>query len=81
MARLLLAAAALLAACATSRRPAPEAIRFPAEEVTVSAEDLELASKNDEELLAIGTAALGAGDFARAAAERPAGAAIGSSIR
>jgi tetratricopeptide (TPR) repeat protein len=67
-ARLLPVAAALLAACATSRPPAQAPIRFPAEEVTVSAEDLELASKNDEELLAIGTAASGAGDFARAAA-------------
>jgi hypothetical protein len=36
--------------------------------VKVSRLDLELAGKNDEELFAIGTAAFGAGDFARAGA-------------
>ncbi|HET7824074.1 MAG TPA: tetratricopeptide repeat protein, partial [Anaeromyxobacter sp.] len=67
----------LAAACATAQRPAtapptgtqaPNAVTFPPEEVKVSRLDLELEGKNDEELFAIGTAAYGAGDFARAAA-------------
>jgi tetratricopeptide (TPR) repeat protein len=73
-------AAALLllgAACATAHRPdaggadaarAPAALAFPPEEVKVSRLDLELEGKNDEELFAVGTAAHGAGEFARAAA-------------
>ncbi len=76
----LLASLALgLAACATARRPLspvdaapvaglPPAIAFPPEEVKVSPTDLELEGKNDEELFAIGTAAYGATDWARAAA-------------
>lgn len=61
-----------LAACATARgpaAPAEEEIRF-AEPAVVEATalDLELAGKNDEELFAVGTAALAAGDHARAAA-------------
>jgi tetratricopeptide (TPR) repeat protein len=43
-------------------------VRFEPEEVKVSKLDLELADKNDEELFAVGTAAYGAQDFARAAA-------------
>jgi tetratricopeptide (TPR) repeat protein len=43
-------------------------VRFDPEEVEVSKLDLELAGKNDEELFAVGTAAYGAKDFARAAA-------------
>jgi tetratricopeptide (TPR) repeat protein len=75
----LLLCLAALAACATTRRPVqpvdsapsadlPPSISFPPEEVKVGPADLELAGKNDEELFAIGTAAYGAGDFARAAA-------------
>ena len=59
------------AACATPRRPAadsPPAIAFPPEEVKVGQLDLELEGKNDEELFAIGTAAYGASEWARAAA-------------
>jgi hypothetical protein len=51
---------------APSREPAK--VEYPPEEVKVSRTDLELAGKNDEELFAIGTAAFGAEDFARAAA-------------
>jgi hypothetical protein len=72
-----LACAAL--GCATaSRRPAAPAgeppaagepeVRFEPEEITVSPLDLELADKNDEELFALGTAAYGAKEYARAAA-------------
>jgi tetratricopeptide (TPR) repeat protein len=69
---------AALLACATARSPvasappaaAPQAapVTFPPEDVQVSKQDLELVGKNDEELFAIGTAAFGAGDAARAAA-------------
>ena len=52
---------------ALANPPAAE-LSFPPEELTVSALDLELAGKNDEELFAIGTAAYGAKDFERAAA-------------
>jgi len=76
--RRLVAHALLAAACATARGPAvpagaapaaalPPAVTFPPEEVKVSRLDLELEGKNDEELFALGTAAYGAGDFARAA--------------
>ena len=79
MLRSLLLLALLAAACATQRReivpvdaaPAadlPPAVAFPPEEVRVGALDLELAEKTDEELFAVGTAAYGSGDFARAAA-------------
>ncbi len=71
-----LAAAAL--ACASARPATPAApppaaagepqVRFDPEEVVVSPLDLELSDKNDEELFAVGTAAYGARDFARAAA-------------
>ncbi|HEY6099637.1 MAG TPA: tetratricopeptide repeat protein [Anaeromyxobacter sp.] len=65
-------------ACATARRPAVPAdaspatdrhpaVSYPPEEVKVSRLDLELEGKNDEELFAVGTAAYGAGEFARAA--------------
>jgi hypothetical protein len=70
----LAALAILLAAgCATARRGAPsgappEAVAYPPSELTVTPLDLELAGKNDEELFAIGTAALEAKDFRRAAA-------------
>jgi TolA-binding protein len=75
-----LLAALLLSACAGAQRPArssPAAVDpqsattrvvFAPEEVKVSGLDLELAGKNDAELFAIGTAAFGGGDFARAAA-------------
>lgn len=79
-----LVAAAALAGCAGARRPAapppvtpvnaapsadlPPHLAFPPEEVTVGRLDLELEGKNDEELFAIGTAAYGASDWARAAA-------------
>jgi TolA-binding protein len=72
-----LAIALALAGCAGAQRAgapaaaAPEtrpAVSFPPEEVKVAPIDLELAGKNDEELFAIGTAAFGAGDLARAAA-------------
>ncbi len=46
----------------------PPRLEFPPDEVKVSRLDLELAGKNDEELFAIGTAAYGAADYARAAA-------------
>jgi tetratricopeptide (TPR) repeat protein len=59
--RTLLALAAL-AACAAPR--GTEVVRFPPEEIVGSAE---LAGKNDAELHAVGTAALGAGDLRRAA--------------
>jgi tetratricopeptide (TPR) repeat protein len=59
---LALAALAALAACAGPR--GVEVVRFPPEEIVGAAD---LAGRNDEELLAIGTAALGAGDFRRAA--------------
>jgi tetratricopeptide (TPR) repeat protein len=81
--RLLLSASLLSTslACATARtttppkaseaapppEPHPE-LTFPPEEVKVSKAELELEGKNDEELLALGEAAFGAGDFARAAA-------------
>src|SRR6266540_3215306 len=71
----------LLCSCATTHRPAPikpvdaapsadlpPRLEFPPDEVKVSRLDLELAGKNDEELFAIGTAAYGAADYARAAA-------------
>jgi tetratricopeptide (TPR) repeat protein len=58
----------LAAACATSRAPGRTEISYPPEEVRVSALDAELAPKNEEELLAIGTAAFEAGDHRRAAA-------------
>jgi len=48
--------------------PRPAELAFPPEEVKVSPVELELAGKNDEELLAIGSAAFEAGDFRRAAA-------------
>lgn len=75
----LLSLAVLSAACAAARPPgspagpapagaAPPALTFPPEEVPVSPLDLELAGKTDEELFAIGTAAYGAGELARAAA-------------
>jgi tetratricopeptide (TPR) repeat protein len=57
------------AASAASPAPAaPQHVVFPPEEVSVSKADLELEGKNDEELFAIGTAAYGAGEVARAAA-------------
>jgi tetratricopeptide (TPR) repeat protein len=76
------ALALALAACATARRPdapvapvdtapaagLPPVLAFPPEEVAVGSLDLELEGKNDEELFAIGTAAYGASDWARAAA-------------
>ncbi len=43
-------------------------IEFPPDEVKVSRIDLELEGKNDAELFAIGTAAFGSGEYARAAA-------------
>ncbi len=71
---LLAALLLVLAACAGARRAppgaapgAPPAVSFPPDEVKVGPLDLELAGKNDEELFAIGTAASGAGDHARAA--------------
>jgi tetratricopeptide (TPR) repeat protein len=78
LSRVALAAALLLAACA-GRQPIkpvdaapgpdhPPRVEFPPEEVKVSRLDLELEGKNDEELFAIGTAAYGAGEYARAAA-------------
>jgi hypothetical protein len=64
-----LLALALLAACAGPRSAAaPAAIAFPAQEIAASPLEVELAAKNDEELLAIGTAASAAGDWRRAAA-------------
>jgi tetratricopeptide (TPR) repeat protein len=77
--RRLVPIALLAAACAIARRPVvpvdaapaadlPPSVAFPPEEVRVSRLDLELEGKNDEELFAVGTAAYGAGDFARAAA-------------
>jgi tetratricopeptide (TPR) repeat protein len=69
----LLVSCAALAACAGARTatPAPSPgreVTFPPEEVVATALDVELAGKNDEELFALGTAAFGAGEFARAAA-------------
>jgi tetratricopeptide (TPR) repeat protein len=76
-------ALALAAGCATSgaarsAAPGPAVAATPAErppdivfepeEVHVTALDLALADKNDEELFAVGTAAYAAGDFPRAAA-------------
>jgi len=71
----------LLCSCATTPRPPPvkpvdsapaadlpPRLEFPPDEVKVSRMDLELEGKNDEELFAIGTAAYGAADYARAAA-------------
>jgi tetratricopeptide (TPR) repeat protein len=46
----------------------PPRLEFPPEEVKVTPLDLELEGKNDEELFAVGTAAYGAGDYARSAA-------------
>jgi tetratricopeptide (TPR) repeat protein len=46
----------------------PPRLEFPPDEVKVSRLDLELEGKNDAELFAIGTAAFGGGDHARAAA-------------
>jgi tetratricopeptide (TPR) repeat protein len=71
--RSLAAALLALAACAGAPRATPPAgsvpaVTFPPDEVKVAPIDLELAGKNDEELFAIGTAAFGAGDHARAAA-------------
>jgi TolA-binding protein len=43
-------------------------LEFPPEEVKVSRLDLELEGKNDAELFALGTAAFGSADYARAAA-------------
>jgi hypothetical protein len=71
MRRALLAATAILLACATGRRaPAPgdAGLTFPPDAPAPSALDPELAGKNDEELFAIGTAAASAGEDARAAA-------------
>jgi secondary thiamine-phosphate synthase enzyme len=78
-----LALALSLAACAGPRGASPaagasprgdigvpraEEVRFERETVVeVTPADLDLASKNDEELFAIGTAAYAAGDFRRAA--------------
>ncbi|MGC3997576.1 MAG: tetratricopeptide repeat protein [Anaeromyxobacter sp.] len=56
------------APAATPPGAPPPAVAFAPEEVKVTPLDLELAGKNDEELFAIGTAAYGAGDHARAAA-------------
>jgi hypothetical protein len=64
--RLALLLPLLLLACATGRR-GPAELSFPPDELTVTAADVELAEKNDEELFAIGTAAAAAGDDARAA--------------
>ena len=47
---------------------APPRLEFPPEEVKVSRLDLELEGKNDSELFAVGTAAFGSTDYARAAA-------------
>jgi tetratricopeptide (TPR) repeat protein len=55
----------------TAAGPAPAAaarLEFPPDEVRVSRLDLELEGKNDAELFAIGTAAFGGLDYARAAA-------------
>lgn len=78
--RLSLAFAGALCACAGGTRSGPlhpgttgaglprAEIRFPPETVVATPLDLELSSKNDEELFAVGTAAFGARDFPRAAA-------------
>jgi tetratricopeptide (TPR) repeat protein len=69
----------LLSACASTRgsvRPVdgapspdhPPRLEFPPEEMKVTPLDLELQGKNDEELFAVGTAAYGAAEYARAAA-------------
>ncbi len=73
MRRALLVSSTLLLACATARRPPPDGagVTFAPDAPAPTALDAELAGKNDEELLAIGTAAAGAaapGDDARAAA-------------
>jgi tetratricopeptide (TPR) repeat protein len=62
-------AAAAAAACLDPRVAGSAArLDFPPEEVKVSSVDLELEGKNDSELFAIGTAAFGATDYARAGA-------------
>jgi tetratricopeptide (TPR) repeat protein len=73
--RLLAAVLLALSACAGAPRAptgaapdGPPAVSFPPDEVKVGPFDVELAGKNDEELFAIGTAAFGADDLARAAA-------------
>lgn len=81
MRRLPLPALLLATACATARptpvtapvpaappQPAPPEIVYEPEVVKPTRLDVELTDKNDEELFAIGTAAFGAGEFARAAA-------------
>jgi tetratricopeptide (TPR) repeat protein len=65
--RALLLLLALACACATAH-PRREDVRYPPDEITVTPLDRELASKNDAELFAVGTAAAAAGDDARAAA-------------
>lgn len=69
---LLLLSSLLAAACATASRPrvtdAPNAIRFPEQEVTVSKLDLELEGKGEEELFGLGMTAYEAKDWVRAAA-------------
>jgi tetratricopeptide (TPR) repeat protein len=62
------------AACATGRGTAPPAspdappeLTFPPEEIHVDRAELDLVGRNDEELFAIGTAALGAGELTLAA--------------
>ena len=60
------AAPAAAAPAAAAEKPAD--LTFAPEEVRVSALDLELSEKNDEELFALATAAYGAGDYTRAAA-------------
>ena len=57
---------AAAAPAAAAEKPAD--LTFAPEEVRVSALDLELSEKNDEELFALATAAYGAGDYTRAAA-------------
>jgi tetratricopeptide (TPR) repeat protein len=59
----------LLAACAATHPPAtPTQVAFEPQQIEVGPVDLELAGKNEEELFAIGQAALAAKDFERAAA-------------
>jgi tetratricopeptide (TPR) repeat protein len=74
--RPLLALLLASAACATGRGAAPPAapggdaaaeLTFPPEEIHVDRAELDLVGRNDEELFAIGTAAFGAGELARAA--------------
>jgi tetratricopeptide (TPR) repeat protein len=72
--RPLLALLLASAACATGRGatggpaadPAAE-LTFPPEEIHVDRAELDLVGRNDEELFALGTAAFGAGELARAA--------------